>query len=361
MSKYAAKIVAVCLAGIVMTDVAWARGGRGGAGGGAARGGRPSGGGAMRNGAVGGGPSIGAGAAHGPANIGGGPVGHVGGPAQNARSLNNGNLNSFLGIAAPQSAARTQGLSSQAANFASQAQSLAAQSGFSAQAKSGVSAPAESAATQASSAAQNFASQASNYAAGQPDPFTPAWYAAHPNAFQATHPYANEAAMAAAVPNWLGVPYATTGYGVTGTGYVTVTEEPASEEEAVSESAPQSQPVAQPASAAPVADTQETLSLGVFALAQEGNKEITRMIQLAVTKDGTLKGSYYDVVSEQVHAISGSVDKSNMMATWTVSDSGKLTFQTNVNSLTQDRPVVTVRYADGKTSQWTMIRSKTAS
>jgi len=191
------------------------------------------------------------------------------------------------------------------------------------------------------------------WTAAHPQPFSKAWYAQHPNAWKIAHPYAGPAAAAvttAAIATWFAVPATAGGYttvvteGDTYVGDTYVTSEP---------------------SAAPNQDTHdasiannpnEWMDLGVFTLKPMDQANATRMLQLAVAKDGTLRGSHYDLLSEETDPIQGSVDKEQLEATWTIGNSHSVSFNAPLDELTKPVGNVMIHLPDGKTVPWVTER-----
>jgi hypothetical protein len=76
------------------------------------------------------------------------------------------------------------------------------------------------------------------------------------------------------------------------------------------------------------------MPFGVFTLAPENQTEATAMLQLAVSKQGVLRGTYDDLLSDVDHPIRGSVDRTTQHVAWTFGD-GKVAFQTALGVLTE--------------------------
>lgn len=98
------------------------------------------------------------------------------------------------------------------------------------------------------------------------------------------------------------------------------------------------------------------LPLGVFTLAPENQTEATAMLQLALGKDGVLRGTYHDLLGNADHPIHGSVDKATQHAAWTFGPHGRVTFQTALAVLTEPSGPVSVQYENGQTRQWVLAR-----
>lgn len=98
------------------------------------------------------------------------------------------------------------------------------------------------------------------------------------------------------------------------------------------------------------------MPLGVFTLAPENQTEATAMLQLAVSKQGVLRGSYFDLLSDVNHPIRGSVNKKTQQVAWTFGPQGRVTFQTALGVLTETSGPVSVHYENGQTRQWVLAR-----
>lgn len=180
-------------------------------------------------------------------------------------------------------------------------------------------------------------------AAGVADakPFSAEWYAQHPNAFQAAHPHADAAAAwnASSLGRWLTVPIVA---GAGGGAVVASTDgstDAASESTATDNSAPSS------ADDATNANSGDWMDLGVFLIAFGNQTTGDRMVQLSVSKEGEVRGSYLDVYSDAVTAVSGAVDKSSQKVGWTVG--GKTRFETTLTELSGPSKFVTIVTPDG--------------
>ncbi|QDU76475.1 hypothetical protein Pan97_35250 [Bremerella volcania] len=190
----------------------------------------------------------------------------------------------------------------------------------------------------------------SNHLAGQPEPFTAAWYAAHPQAWQYTHPHADAwaAASFAAVTGWVaGVSTTPVSYNYNES-VVYVEGEPA---------ATSTEEAQQPAQLNVTPQSNEAwMPLGVYALLQSEKSQPQMLMQLSVSKSGNIAGSYYNIISDNSQPISGSLDKQTQKVAWSVGDSQKVSFETDLNSLTQPETPVVLRYEDGATQQMTLVR-----
>ena len=100
----------------------------------------------------------------------------------------------------------------------------------------------------------------------------------------------------------------------------------------------------------------EFLPLGVYALAPPDHDEATAMLQLAVSKDGVVRGSYCDLVSNQGHKIQGAVDKKTERVAFTIGQQGTTVFETMLADLTSPEGEVSLHFPDGEASDWVLAR-----
>ena len=108
------------------------------------------------------------------------------------------------------------------------------------------------------------------------------------------------------------------------------------------------------------ADKTEWLPLGVFALSRGDSGVSNTVLQLAVSKEGVISGTYYNSDTDIARPVKGRVDKKTQRAAWTFSD-GKNTdivMETGINNLTQDQAVALVHFGKDTTQQWLMVRLK---
>ena len=103
-------------------------------------------------------------------------------------------------------------------------------------------------------------------------------------------------------------------------------------------------------------DDVEWLPLGVFALVQGKDDEPNMFLQLAVTKEGIIGGTYENATTDSAQSVEGMVDKSTQRAAWTIGDNKNTVLETGVYNLTKDETSVLVHFGAEKTQQWLMVR-----
>ena len=82
------------------------------------------------------------------------------------------------------------------------------------------------------------------------------------------------------------------------------------------------------------------------------------MFQLAVNKDGIIRGNYYNTSDNNDQQVDGSVDKKTQRVAWVVEDKKNIIFDTGLYNLTKDETPVLVHMGKDKTEQWLLVRLK---
>lgn len=115
--------------------------------------------------------------------------------------------------------------------------------------------------------------------------------------------------------------------------------------------------IAESVPADPPADV-EWMPLGVFAIAEQGGVDNGMLIQLAVTKEGVIAGTFYNDATSDGRPLEGMVDRESQRAAWTFAD-GKNTdivMETPIYNLTQDETTALVHYGEAETQTWVLVR-----
>ncbi len=200
---------------------------------------------------------------------------------------------------------------------------------------------------------QNAQTKANEFQGGS-QPFTASWYAQHPNAWQATHPHAGAAAVAttATVAAWVGAAY----YAPAGSGDSTTTII----YETAEATTVATTPVATPTYAAQAAPAQSTKAedwfpVGIYQLATSKDTPATLMLQLVVDHQGTLRGVYYDSITDTSHSLIGSLNPSTKVANWRLESNSRVTFQASLDELTQSAGTLQVNIPTGPQT-WLLAR-----
>jgi hypothetical protein len=191
--------------------------------------------------------------------------------------------------------------------------------------------------------------------------FNPGWYTAHPGAWRA--------AAWTAGAFWACAPYATIasfgGYAenpVTydyGSAVVYQDDQVYYNGEAVSsaeEYATQAADIAAVGQMAKPDEKEEWQSLGVFAMVQGEEKDANNIFQLAINKDGVIRGNYYNGLTDTTVPVLGQVDKRTQRAAWVVGEKKDTVYETGLGNLMQAETSMLVHTGKDRTQQWTLVR-----
>ena len=110
---------------------------------------------------------------------------------------------------------------------------------------------------------------------------------------------------------------------------------------------------------ATAAERIEWQPLGVF-VATDDERSGERSLQLAVTREGVIGGTYYNTGNGHVHPVSGMVDSRTQRAAWAFADGEhpKIVFETSLFNLTKDQATMMVLFGPkaDEAEVWNLIR-----
>jgi hypothetical protein len=98
------------------------------------------------------------------------------------------------------------------------------------------------------------------------------------------------------------------------------------------------------------------LPLGVFSLSKADHPSSNLVLQLAVNKDGVLRGNYTDTTTNSTQTIQGSVDKQTQRVAFTVGDNKSTVVETGLYNLTKDEAPALMHFGADRTEQWLLVR-----
>lgn len=107
------------------------------------------------------------------------------------------------------------------------------------------------------------------------------------------------------------------------------------------------------------ATNSDWLPLGVFAVTSSVNSETQPVMffQLALSKDGTIAGTYYNQAMDKAFPVDGLVDKSTQKAVWKMSQGqNSPIFETGIYNLTLPESSVSVNFGN-QNQNWMLVRS----
>ncbi|MCH5376100.1 MAG: protocadherin [Planctomycetes bacterium] len=105
-------------------------------------------------------------------------------------------------------------------------------------------------------------------------------------------------------------------------------------------------------------ENSQWLPLGVFALMRPDTKTPDVVMQLAVDKNGIVRGNCYIEATKKTVAAHGAVDKKTQRVAWRIGENENLVVETGLYSLTQDQSTALVHSGPQQTTQYLMVRMK---
>jgi hypothetical protein len=100
----------------------------------------------------------------------------------------------------------------------------------------------------------------------------------------------------------------------------------------------------------------EWIPLGVFAMVQGEEKDANDIFQLAINKDGIIRGNYYNALSDTTVPLYGAVDKTTQRAAWTIGEKKEPVYETGIGNLTEAETTMLVHFGKERTQQWMLVR-----
>jgi hypothetical protein len=106
------------------------------------------------------------------------------------------------------------------------------------------------------------------------------------------------------------------------------------------------------------AEQMEWLPLGVFALTAEGVNASSMYLQLAVSKEGMIAGTFYNESTGATHPVEGMVDEKTQRAVWKAADGTNpdIVMETGLYNLTKDQAQVLVHFGPEQTQTVLLVR-----
>jgi hypothetical protein len=104
-----------------------------------------------------------------------------------------------------------------------------------------------------------------------------------------------------------------------------------------------------------VSTTDQWMPLGVFAMVRDESQTPQFIVQLAINKQGILRGNYTDENSANTLPIRGAVDQKTQRAAWMVGDNKQSIMEAGLSDLTASEAPALI-HKDGKTDHWILIR-----
>ena len=104
-------------------------------------------------------------------------------------------------------------------------------------------------------------------------------------------------------------------------------------------------------------ESEEWMPLGVFAvIAEEGQTKTDKVVQLALNKEGAIRGNLQDSLADKVMPVTGSVDKKTQRVALKIEGNDSVVVETGLYNLTNDEVPVLVHFGPDRQESRTLIR-----
>jgi hypothetical protein len=104
------------------------------------------------------------------------------------------------------------------------------------------------------------------------------------------------------------------------------------------------------------ATNEEWMPLGVFALIVEGQTQPDKLVQLALNKEGIIRGNYQDMLTDSVIPVTGAVDKETQRVALRLTGNDDLVVETGLYNLTNDEVPILVHFDANRQETRKLIR-----
>ena len=107
------------------------------------------------------------------------------------------------------------------------------------------------------------------------------------------------------------------------------------------------------------ADEVEWMPLGIFALTQKDEESVedsTLFLQLAISKEGIVAGTFQNTATDKSFEVQGSIDTESQRAAWGPVGEDWPIMESGIYNLSENEAGALLHFADGQTQEWSMIR-----
>ena len=118
--------------------------------------------------------------------------------------------------------------------------------------------------------------------------------------------------------------------------------------EAIATSQPETEP-----------EAEDWMPLGVFAITQDGEvagADPTMFLQLAVSKQGIISGTFQNAATGTAKAVEGMLDKQTQRAAWTAAGESRPLMEVGIVNLTENAAGALIHFPDDSTQQVLLVR-----
>ncbi len=104
------------------------------------------------------------------------------------------------------------------------------------------------------------------------------------------------------------------------------------------------------------ADKLEWLPLGVFALCKSEDGDPTMFLQLAISREGIVAGSFANTTNNENLSVQGGADRESTRLAVTIGDQNDVVVETGLYNVTEQQSNALVHYQDGTRENWLLVK-----
>lgn len=104
------------------------------------------------------------------------------------------------------------------------------------------------------------------------------------------------------------------------------------------------------------ADKLEWLPLGVFALCKSDQGDPTMFLQLAISREGIIAGSFANTTNNENLSVQGGADRESTRLAVTIGDQDDVVVETGLYNVTEQQSSAMVHYQDGTRENWLLVK-----
>ena len=104
------------------------------------------------------------------------------------------------------------------------------------------------------------------------------------------------------------------------------------------------------------ADKLEWLPLGVFALCKSESGDPTMFLQLAISREGIVAGSFANTTNNENLSVQGGADRESARLAVTIGDQQDVVIETGLYNVTEQQSGAMVHYQDGTRENWLLVK-----
>lgn len=106
----------------------------------------------------------------------------------------------------------------------------------------------------------------------------------------------------------------------------------------------------------PEPKAEEWMPLGIFAITMEGQGDTSMLLQIAINPEGTIRGNFENMLTENVQPIQGALDKETQRVAWTIGENSQVVVETGLANLTKDEAPALVHKGSEEVKQVLLVR-----